>query len=118
VQIGKRGAKDRRTLRNHLNQSPKLRHTLRIPNHPGHSRTTLSRSNANRHGQQQQRDKRDLHLGSLHSKTVLRVDGSFKIVSTRKNRGASLQNAKVLVIANRNPHNHVAGLASHLPNPQ
>jgi hypothetical protein len=35
-----------------------------------------------------------------------------------KIRGASLQNAQVLVIANRNPHNHVAGLAPHLPNPQ
>jgi hypothetical protein len=117
VQVGKRSAEDGRVICNHLNESPELRHTLRIANHPGHGRT-LARSHAHSHGQQHQRDKRDLHLGSLHSKAVLRVDGSFKIVSTRKNRGASLQNAKVLVIANRNPHNHVAGLASHLPNPQ
>ena len=77
VQVGKRSAKNGRVVRNHLNQSPELRHTLRIANHPGHSRT-LTRSNAHSHGQQQQRDKRDLHLGSLHSKAVLRVDGCFK----------------------------------------
>ena len=77
VQVGKCGAKNGRVVGNHLNQCPELRHTLRIANHPGHSRT-LTRSNAHSHGQQHQRDKRDLHLGSLHSKAVLRVDGSFK----------------------------------------
>ncbi len=78
VQVRKCGAKNGRVVGNHLNQSPELRHTLRIAHHPGHSRTTLTRSNAHSHGQQHQRDKRDLHLGSLHSKAVLRVDGSFK----------------------------------------
>src|SRR5205807_411018 len=37
--------------------------------------STLASSNAHCHGQQHQRDERDLHLGSLHSKAVLRVDG-------------------------------------------
>jgi hypothetical protein len=57
-----------------LNESSELRNTLRIANHPRHGRT-LTRSKAHSHSQQQQRDKRDLHLGSLHSKAVLRVDG-------------------------------------------
>ena len=77
VQVGKRRAQHGRVLRNHLNQSPQLRHTLRIPNHSGNSRT-LTHSNAHSRGQQQKRDKRDLHLGSLHSKAVLRVDGCSK----------------------------------------
>jgi hypothetical protein len=77
----------------------------------------LTRSKAHGHGQQHQRDKRDLHLGSLHSKAVLRVDGCPNILLPKK-WGASLQNAQVLVIANRNPHNHVADLHPHLPNPQ
>jgi hypothetical protein len=77
VQVGKRRAQNRRIFRNHLNQSPQLRHTLPIPNHTGNSRA-LTRSNAHSHGQQQKRDKRDLHLGSLHSKAVLRVDGGSK----------------------------------------
>src|SRR6266481_6523540 len=83
VQVGKRSAKNGRVVRNHLNQSPELRHTLRIPNYPGYSRT-LSHSNAHTHGQQHEREKRDLHLGSLHSKAVLRVDGCSKIVRARK----------------------------------
>jgi hypothetical protein len=117
MQVGKRSTKDSGVIRNHLNQSPELRHTLRIANHPGHG-CTLARSNTHSHGQQHQRDKRDLHLGSLHSKAVLRVDGCSKYLAPKKNWGASLQNAEVLVIATQNPHNHVAGLASHLPNPQ
>ncbi len=85
VQVGKRSAKNRGVLRNHLNQSPELRHTLRIPNHPGNSRA-LSRSKPHSHDQQHQRDKNDLHLGSLHSRTVLRVDGCSKLVRTLKIR--------------------------------
>jgi hypothetical protein len=116
MQVSKRSAKNGGVIRNHLNQSPQLRHTLRIANHTGHRRP-LTRSKAHGHGQQHQRDKRDLHLGSLHSKAVLRVDGCPNI-SLPKKWGASLQNAQVLVIANRNPHNHVAVRATHLPNPQ
>jgi hypothetical protein len=67
VQVGKRCAKNGRVARNHLNQSPELRHTLRIANYPGYS-STLSHSNAHRRRQQHEREKRDLHLGSLHSK--------------------------------------------------
>jgi hypothetical protein len=77
LQVGKRSAQNRRIVRNHLNHSAQLRHTLRIANHSGDSRA-LSRSNPHSHGQQHQRDKRDLHLGSLHSKAVLRVDGCSK----------------------------------------
>jgi hypothetical protein len=79
VQVGKRCAENGRVIRNHLNQSPKLRHTLRIANYPGYSRT-LTHSNPHSRSQQHQRDKRDLHLGSLHSKTVLRVEGCSKRV--------------------------------------
>src|SRR5260370_1285259 len=75
MQVGKRCAKNGGVIRNHLNQSPELRHTLRIPNHPRNSRT-LTRSNAHSHGQQHQRDKRDLHLGSFHSNAVLHVEVS------------------------------------------
>jgi hypothetical protein len=117
MHVSKGSPKNGGVIRNHLNQSPQLRHTLRIANHTGHRRP-LTRSKAHGHGQQHQRDKRDLHLGSLHSKAVLRVDGCPYISRSRKNGEASLQNAQELVIANRNPHNHVAGLDSHLPNPQ
>jgi len=79
VQVGKCCAQNGRIIRNHLNQCPKLCHTLRIANHPGYSRT-LTHSNAHSRSQQHQRDKRDLHLGSLHSKAVLRVDGCSKRV--------------------------------------
>jgi hypothetical protein len=79
VQVGKRSAQNGRVLRNHLNESPELRHTLRIANHPGYSRT-LTHSNAHSRSQQHEQDKRDLHLGSLHSKAVLRVDGCSKRV--------------------------------------
>ncbi len=37
MQVGKRGAKYGRVVGNHLNQSPELRHTLRIPNHSRHT---------------------------------------------------------------------------------
>jgi hypothetical protein len=49
VQVGKCCAQNGRIIRNHLNQSTKLRHTLRIANHPGYSRT-LAYSNAHSHG--------------------------------------------------------------------
>ena len=77
MQIGERSSSHRGICRYHLNQSTKLRHTLRIANHSRHSRT-LTRSYTHSHGQQRQRDVHDLHLGSLHSKAVLRVDGCSK----------------------------------------
>jgi len=87
VQVGKRCAKNGRVVRNHLNQSPELRHTLRIPNHPRYCRA-LTCSNAHSYRQQHQRRKRDLHLGSLHSQSVLRVDGNFKIVRAPEKSGS------------------------------
>ena len=77
MQVRKRGTQHCRIIRNHLDQSAQLRHTLRIADDTGHRRT-LANSNASCHSQQQERDKRDLHLGSLHSKAVLRVDGCSK----------------------------------------
>jgi hypothetical protein len=49
VQVGKRSAKNRGVLRNHLHQRSELRHTLRIANHPGYSRT-LTHSDPHSHG--------------------------------------------------------------------
>jgi hypothetical protein len=84
MKISKRSSRHSGIRRYHLNQSTKLRHTLRIANHPGHRRT-LTHSDAGGCHQQHQRHNRDLPLGSLHSKTVLRVEWLSEIIPHPEN---------------------------------
>jgi hypothetical protein len=84
MKIRKRSTHQCGIIRNHLHQSSQLRHTLRITHNAGHGRI-LTHSNPHCCSQQHERQQRDLHLGSLHSKAVLRVDSFSKLIRTHQN---------------------------------
>jgi hypothetical protein len=78
MKVRDRHPRRRRVAPDHLYQRSHLRRTVRTPNHTRDRSTGRPRGNAERCTRQHQRQKHELHLGSLHSNAVLRVDGCSK----------------------------------------
>jgi hypothetical protein len=66
MKVGERRANHHGVLGENLDQGSHLRHALRIAHHPGYRSSGTCSSTDSRH-RKHHGEKRDFHLGSLHS---------------------------------------------------